>query len=152
MNVLEEGLDQLPNSMILLLCTGEVHSQCGDMVKAIKMFHKASLLQAGHPLPWVNAARTYQQLGQLTAATSHIEVALALDPSLAMTRVDKAQLLRQAGSQFEKEAVQNIDCALDLARQVSEIRDVMTARYVTLLQQSLQEKGLYTHYDAISLL
>jgi tetratricopeptide (TPR) repeat protein len=142
MNILEDGLKECPNSVILLLCSGEVHSQCGDMVKSIKMFRRASLLEAGHPLPWVNAARTYQQLGQLDAANAHVAVALALDPSIAMTRVDHAQLLRQ--SERMEEAVTTIDIALTLARQVSEIRDVMTARYVTLLQQSLKAKGLYT--------
>ena len=142
MGILEEGLELYPHAVILLLCAGEVHSQCGDMVKSIKMFRKASLLEAGHPLPWVNAARTYQQLGQLDAAKAHIQVALSLDPTVAMTRVDHAQLLRQCEKMAE--AVESIDIALDLAKQVSEIRDVMTARYVTLLQQSLKKKGLYT--------
>jgi tetratricopeptide (TPR) repeat protein len=149
---LEEGLVLFPKSNVLLLCSGEVHSQCGDMARSIKLFQQA----AGetfrenvnenkdddwsHPLPWVNAARTYQQLGQLSAAQSHLSRALALDPSLAMTRVDEAQLHRQQGD--INRAVVAIEEAMQRSRQVSEIRDVLTARYVVLLQQSLKDKGL----------
>ena len=141
LSLLEEGLSLYPRSTVLLLCSGEVHSQCGDMVKAIKHFQTATKLEPGHPLPWVNAGRTYQQLGQLHAATNHVKKAVEIDPSLAMTRVDLAQLLRQ--SECIDEAVQAIDAAMELAKQVSEIRDVLTARYVVLLQQSLKKKGLY---------
>lgn len=147
LSLLEEGLHLFPRSMVLLLCSGEVHSQCGDMVKAIKQFHKCTELDPTHPLPWVNAGRTYQQLGQVQAALMHVRKSIEIDPTLAMTRVDLAQLLRQNGHMAE--AVQEIDKAMELAKQVSEIRDVLTARYVVLLQQSLKKKGLYS--AAISL-
>jgi hypothetical protein len=54
---LEKGLRQYPSSVILLLTTGEVHSQCGDMAKSIKLFQKACELDQYHPLPYLNAAR-----------------------------------------------------------------------------------------------
>jgi predicted Zn-dependent protease len=50
---------------ILMLCCGELHSQVGDMVKALDFFQKASVLMPGNPLSYVNAARTYQQLSQV---------------------------------------------------------------------------------------
>jgi hypothetical protein len=50
---------------ILMLCCGELHSQVGDMVKALDFFQKASVLMPKNPLSYVNAARTYQQLSQV---------------------------------------------------------------------------------------
>jgi hypothetical protein len=67
---------------------------------------------------------------------------MTLDPSLAMTRVDYAQLLRQMNE--IDQAVVTIEEALELARQVSEIRDVLTAKYVTSLQHTLKEEGFFT--------
>ncbi len=112
------------------------------MTKSIKLFEKASRLESYHPLPYVNAGRTYQQLGQLSTARDHLKIAMTLDPSLAMTRVDYAQLLRQMNE--IDQAVVTIEEALELARQVSEIRDVLTAKYVTSLQHTLKEEGFFT--------
>lgn len=148
LNILEEGLHSYPSSLILMLCQGEVHAQCGDMVKAIGLFAKAYSSRPDHPLALVNAGRTYQQLGQFHAAYSHITESLRVDNTFAMSYIDLAQLLRQQPS-LSKESCREIsnptvaiEEAIPLAKQVSEIRDVLTARYVTLLQQSLKEKGL----------
>jgi len=51
---------------ILLLCCGEVYSQAGDMVTALDCFRKAHALAPNNPLCYVNAARTYQQLNQVS--------------------------------------------------------------------------------------
>jgi tetratricopeptide (TPR) repeat protein len=138
--IMEEALKQYPKSTILLLCSGELHSQCGDMAKSIKQFHQAHSLDRYHPLPFINVSRTYQQLGELHTSKAHLEIALKCDPSLAMTRVDFAQLLRQLG-QIE-DAVVMINVAYSIAKHVSEIRDVLIAKYITTLQQILKEKGM----------
>ena len=51
---------------ILLLCCGEVYSQAGDMVTALDCFRKAHALAPNNPLSYVNSARTYQQLNQVS--------------------------------------------------------------------------------------
>lgn len=140
MYTMEEGLKKYPHSSILLLCAGEIHSQCGDMTKSIKLFHKAHLLDPLHPLPLINASRTYQQLGELQTALQHIETAVQCDPDLAMTRVDYAQLLRQLNR--IEDAVAMIEQGYNLARHVSEIKDVLVAKYVTQLQQMIKGKGI----------
>jgi predicted Zn-dependent protease len=139
--VLEEGLSEHPNSIILLVCSGEVHSQAGDMVNALENFERANKLDARNPLPFVNAARTYQQLGQLGTASSHLQHAIHLDPALSMTRVDLAQNYMQSGR--TEDALDMLNVALSLARQVSEIRDVLTAKSVATMQLKLEKQGLY---------
>jgi tetratricopeptide (TPR) repeat protein len=137
---LEEGLALYPSSTILLLTTGEVHSQSGDMTKSIKLFQRVAELDPFHPLGFLNAARTYQQLGELHTALTHIQRAALLDPALAMTRIDLAQLLRQMG-EIDR-ASEEVEAALAMARHVSEIRDVLIAKFVTQLQQKIKEKGI----------
>lgn len=82
----------------------------------------------------------YQQLGELNTASYHIQRAMVCDPTLAMTRTDFAQLLRQQGK--IDDAVRMVDEAYHLAKHVSEIRDVLIAKYVTQLQQRIKEKGI----------
>jgi hypothetical protein len=65
-----------------------------------------------------------------------------LDPALALTLVDVSQLHLYAGRSAQ--AMQTLDEALALARHVSEIRDVLTARTVATLQQELQNEGLHS--------
>jgi hypothetical protein len=43
-----------------------------------------------NPMPWFNAARTYQQLGMKVAAMMHMDKATELDPLPAMAHVDRA--------------------------------------------------------------
>ena len=128
-------------SPILLLCCGEVYSQLGDMVNALKCFRKANELAPENPLCYVNAARTYQQLSQLTTSEQHLQAALKLDPALAMVRVDLAQNLLLSGK--ASSALSLLQEALDLARQVSEIRDVLTAQMIAHIQIDLEVRGLY---------
>jgi predicted Zn-dependent protease len=49
-------------------------------------FSRASQLDPLHPLPFVNAARTYTQLSQPTNSAAHLATAIARDPALATTR------------------------------------------------------------------
>ena len=74
-------------------------------------------------------------------AEKHLQAALKLDPAMAMVRVDLAQNLLLSGKAAE--ALVLLDDALALARQVSEIRDVLTARTIASMQLSLEDRGLY---------
>ena len=62
--------------------------QTGDAVKALHCFSRAARLDPSHPLPFVNAARTYTQLSQPTQAAEHLARAIELDPALATIRYD----------------------------------------------------------------
>lgn len=126
--------------LYLTLCLGEITSQAGDIVAALDLFAQAATLDPLNPLPYTNAARAYQQLTQHEAAEMHLLQAIGLDPSLAMTRVDFAQLLSLQGKTVP--ALKVLDEALKTARHASEIRDVLTARTVTVLQQQLQDRGI----------
>jgi Tfp pilus assembly protein PilF len=59
-----------------------------------------------------------------------------------MTRVDLAQQYLHVGQSTL--ALQTLEEALSLARHVSEIHDVLTARYVAKMQLQLEEEGLYS--------
>jgi predicted Zn-dependent protease len=78
---------------------------------------------------------------QIVTAERHLQAALLLDPAMAMVRVDLAQNLLLSGQAAE--ALQLLEEALLLAKQVSEIRDVLTARAIARMQVSLEERGLY---------
>lgn len=72
MRELEEGVESFPRNLYLRMCYGEVLSQGGDAVGAIDAFRIASSIDPLHPLPYVNASRTYQQLNQPTMAMHHL--------------------------------------------------------------------------------
>ena len=57
--MIDEGLTKCPLSTVLLLCSGEVHVLCGDVILALQNFHKVTLMDPTNPMPWLNAARTY---------------------------------------------------------------------------------------------
>jgi tetratricopeptide (TPR) repeat protein len=147
-NIVEEGLRLYPKATMLLISGGEVLAQGGDMVQALKLFKRCSEVDSTLPLSYVSAGRVYRQLGQLQAAEAHFLHALSLDPGLALTLVDLSQLQRQRGQVVE--AVQTIEQAMVCARQVSEIKDILAARYLARLQQSVGEKHGLLIVPAIS--
>ena len=141
LRTLQEGIVKYPESLYLLLCTGEIISQTGDAVKAIKCFKRASKLNPLHPLPYVNAARTYVQLNQSKKALVHLSFAISLDEHLASTRVDLSQIYLISGK--TELALSTLELALNMAKHVSEIRDVLTALKIAHIQSKLQEEGIY---------
>lgn len=72
MRELQEGVEILPNNVYLQLCLGEVLSQVGDAIGSLSAFQRAAVIDNLHPLPYVNAARTYQQLNQSNQAMIHL--------------------------------------------------------------------------------
>ena len=125
---------------MLLACNGEVAAQAGDMVGSLRAFRRGHDRDPSHPLPLINAARVYSQLGQHNTAGRHLQRALAADCALSMARVDLAQNMLQAGRPLE--ALTTLRRALRLARHVSEIRDVLTANYIAQMQVELEEQGI----------
>ena len=125
-----------------ILLLGEIHCQAGDAVTAIQIFSAVTHFDPDNPspIPYLNAARVYQQLNQHEQAVMHMKIAYSLDPSLAMTRVDLAQHYLGLGQ--TSDALCTLQGALHLSRQVSEVKDVLTAREVALLQLELQGEGL----------
>jgi tetratricopeptide (TPR) repeat protein len=98
----------------LLLCMGEVLAQCGDLSGSLNLFRQASRLYPQHPLPFINAARSYQQLNQRTLAAQHLARAIELDPLFPLPHIDAAQsLLYQGKVEACSEALER---ALTLAR------------------------------------
>jgi tetratricopeptide (TPR) repeat protein len=137
---LQDAVDSFPNSLYLMLSLGEVQAQAGDMVNALKSFKKASKIEPSHPFPYINAARTYQQLSQFSSVMHHLDRAIAIDPCLAMTKVDLSQSLLRFGK--TEDAVKKLDEAMLQARHVSEIHDVLTARMVAKLQDQLKDEDI----------
>lgn len=141
LRLLKRACKQAPDSLYLHLSYGEVLGQAGDLVGSLACFHQAHESDPTHPLPFVNAARTYQQLNQTSTARRHLDRALLLDPSFSLTYIDVAQGALQGGR--TEEALQILDKALLLARHVSDLLDVLTARRVAELQLCLEGEGLY---------
>lgn len=75
---LQKGYRDHPNCLNLAICLGEVMSAAGDMVGALEAFKKASEIDPFHPLPFLNAARTYQQLNQVEFSCTQLFVVLIL--------------------------------------------------------------------------
>ena len=98
----------------LLLCMGEVLAQCGDLTGSLDHFRQSSKLYPSHPLPFINAARTYQQLNLRDSAAKHIAYAVALDPYFPLPHVDLAQALLYQGK--VEACSEAINKALKLAR------------------------------------
>jgi tetratricopeptide (TPR) repeat protein len=119
---------------------GEIQTQIGDAVGALKWFKRAHRIDPFNPLPYVNAGRVYQQLKQNTLGLNHLSLAAAADPNFAMTRVELAQHYLHLGR--TEDALRYLDGALELARHVSEIKDVLTGRKVALLQLELKREGI----------
>lgn len=141
----EDGLVSFPNSTILLLCYGEIHSQCGDLIRSIQSYKKILNYDAFHPLLWINCNRIYQQLDQLNNAKEHLLIAQNLDPTLSMTFIDYIQLNHYMNKNNKSEVdvdsdkIMNLfDQGIQLSKQVSEICDVLAARYVILIEKKLK--------------
>eukprot|EP01041_Mallomonas_annulata_P000097 gene97-136_t len=117
LSVLKKASLEHPRCENLQLCLGELAAQTGDVATSMTSFRKASFLCPSHPMPYLNAARTFLQLG-----------------------FDLAQAEISAGS-IEK-GMALLDKALAHAKHVSEIRDVITARVIALAQLELEEKGI----------
>ena len=103
-------------------------------------FKKAAALDSRSPLPFINAARTYQQVGQLETAKRHLSRAFSLDSNLAMSHIDMCQLQLQSGQ--TEMALETLEKALLLSRHMSEIRDVLVAKQMALAQLVLEEQGI----------
>ena len=130
------------------LCYGEILSQAGDAVGGILAFRKCAIIDPYNPLPFINTARTFNQMGQPYLAMRHINRALELDDTYCMTFVDLAQVFLQQGQ--TKEALTHISKALQLARHVSEIRDVLTAQKIALIQEELEQKGFFRQVNVVA--
>jgi len=141
LRTLRYACQENPTQLYLLLCYGEVLSQAGDLVGSLSCFEAAHRLNPRNPLPFVNAARTYQQMSQPSTSERHLQCAVAIDPTFALTHIDVAQGLLHRGA--VQEALKTLDYALRLSRHVSDICDVLTARTVATLQKELQDEGLY---------
>ena len=87
-------------------------------------------------------AHCYHSLVVVPCTPCYFSRAIAVDPTLAMTRVDLSQQYLHSGQSAK--ALTTLNEALHLARHVSEIRDVLTARNVALMQLELEREGLYT--------
>jgi len=142
LRLLREACEDHPDSLYLLLCYGEVLGQAGDLVGSLSSFAQAHRLDLRNPLPFVNAARTYQQLNQGSTSRKHLNCAASIDPHFALTHIDVAQAALQEGR--TQKALSVLDHALSLTRHVSDICDVLTAITVAQLQLELQAEGLYS--------
>ena len=106
----------------------------------MEAFKKAMRLDARSPLPYINAARTYQQVGQIENAKRHIHRGFDLDPRFAMGHIDLAQLQLQSGQ--SDCALETLEKALEYSRHRSEIKDVLIAREMALAQLALEARGI----------
>lgn len=141
MRILEKGVNKYPNAIFILLCQGEIYSQVGEIVKAIKCFQRGAKIEeeisnSANPLPYINAARAYQQLSEPITALNHISIALKYDSFLPMIFVDLAQIFLHLGK--TKEAIDSLDHGLIISKHCSEIRDVLTARTIANIQLELE--------------
>jgi tetratricopeptide (TPR) repeat protein len=142
LRLLKDACSEYENATYLLLCYGEVLSQAGDLVGALACFEAAHSQDMLNPLPFVNAGRTYQQLQQPKVSELHLNQALAVDPTFALTQIDVAQSALHKGQ--TQLALNVLDHALYLSRHVSDICDVLTAKTVATLQDLLEKQGLYS--------
>lgn len=115
------------------------------MVTSIKSCSTVSSQEPDNPLPYINTARIFLQLQQPAQAVRHLQAAIALDPAFVLAQVDLGRTLRtldrlQESMDIFKEALQK-------ARNVAEVRDVLSAQYLSVLQQQIEAKGLYVSVD-----
>jgi tetratricopeptide (TPR) repeat protein len=112
----------------------------GDINAAMFAYKMAYQLDCRSPLALVNAARTYQQVGQVETAKRHIQRGLELDPHFAMSHIDLAQLQLMSGQ--ANLALQTLDKALQFSRHMSEIKDVLIAKEMAFAQLELEGMGI----------
>lgn len=91
LSVLQRGAKRYPDDASLQICLGEVLGQAGNPSGSFKAYACAAHIEPGHPMPYLNASKLYQQMNQLESAKEHMAKALHVDSSLAITLVDIAQ-------------------------------------------------------------
>lgn len=71
-------------------CLGAVLGQTGEATGALEAFKKSFTLSPHSPMPFLNAARVYQQLSQSDACEmSHLKEALRRDNTLVLAYVER---------------------------------------------------------------
>ena len=116
----------------------------GDTSSALAVYKRACRLDPSNPLPFLSAARVYQQLQLYSLSSSHMQRAAEVDPSLAMTFVDMAQanimtvtVASGADYCFGRSEDELLLRAVSLCRHVSEVVDVLTAQMVAGIYNEL---------------
>jgi predicted Zn-dependent protease len=77
-DLLRDGLKRAPDSIVLLLCSGDIHAQAMDLVNALELYKEAYLRDPLQPLSFINAARSFQQLGRHSTAMQHLHKAIEM--------------------------------------------------------------------------
>ena len=111
----------------------------GDAMASLQYYKQASTLDPYNPLPYLNASRVYQQIKLHSESFRHMQLALHIDNQFSMAKVDLAQYYLHIGAL--EMSLSTLDEALQLAKHVSEIKDVLTAKIMTLTQINLQKEG-----------
>lgn len=120
-------------------------------------FRKAYVMSPNSPMPLLNAARVYQQLGQSVASEAHIREAMLRDNSLVLAYVDCAQLCLQTArgpaptaggegtptvdfkAQQAQRAEKHLERATTLCRHISEIADVFATKAIARIHLDILE-------------
>lgn len=161
LQMLKSAFKKFPENAALCNCIGEVLGQAGDAAGAMVEFRKAYLMSPNNPMPMLNAARVYQQLGQSVASEAHIREAMLRDNTLVLAYVDCAQLCLQAargpaiGSAASdncghkaaqaKKAEVYLEKAVTLCRHISEIADVFATKAIAKIHLDVLEQNSSSH-------
>lgn len=161
LQMLKNSFKSFPEHASLCNCIGEVMGQAGDAAGAMVEFRRSYLLCPNNPMPLLNAARVYQQLGQSVASEAHIREAMLRDNTLVLAYVDCAQLCLQAArgpaaggscpaasepattykSGQARRAEQYLEKGVTLCRHISEIADVFATKAIAKIHLDILEKN-----------
>ena len=166
LRLLKSAYTKYPENAALCNCIGEVLGQSGDAAGALAEFRRAYIMSQNNPMPLLNAARVYQQMGQSVASEAHVREALLRDNTLVLAYVDCAQLCLQQISRGSynlsaegdiseievleafkgnkaKEAYKYLDKALSLCRHISEVADVFATKVIAKIHFDVLEEEAY---------
>jgi tetratricopeptide (TPR) repeat protein len=156
-SLLKRAADRYADNAAVFNCLGEVLGQTGEATGALEAFQKSFRLSPSSPMPFLNAARVYQQLSQSDACETHLKEALRRDNTLVLAYVDCAQLcLQSKGLRSSRAAVTAnisdsataarivgprkaqvyLDLALHLCRHISEVADVFASETIALVHMA----------------
>lgn len=161
MQILRNASKRYPENAALGNCIGEVLGQAGDAAGAMAEFRKAYLMSPSNPMPLLNAARVYQQMGQSVASEAHVREAMLRDNTLVLAYVDCAQLCLQvargssasggenvtdeSASSLKTKKMKKADAyleeAITLCRHISEVADVFATKAIAKIHFDILESS-----------
>jgi aspartate beta-hydroxylase len=125
MKLVDAALARAPNQPIVLNAAGSHMLRSGDARRARELYERATALDGGSKVLWLNLATACRSLNDTTAESSALEKALSVEPRYVAALLQKAELMERLHN--HKAAATVYQAALDCVASGTPVSQNMAA-------------------------